>query len=95
MTIDPHSDTVDKYTVSELKNEYGDEAVIRGLRYMASLSEADTEYRNATDTEQYIEQTRDAFGVSDTDPSPSEAEQHAAAEWKSHMQDSGLGLDEE
>lgn len=77
-------------TVLDLENMYGKEAARRGIEYMKSLSEADNNYRQAAQDNNYGEEMKERVGDKDLS---SEA-QRASSKWVSNMENRGLALSE-
>lgn len=74
-------------TIGDLIDNYGREAVRRGLKYTQSLHDADEEFRKSANPETMEEGYREAGVRGDIDP--------VTDEWSAGMEKSGLGLDDE
>lgn len=85
-------DDMDEVTVRELRQIFGSESVRRGLSYMASLSDAEVNYREASNGEQYIEGMEQAFDAEIDEDSPAT---EAAKRWQEAMENGSLGIDKE
>lgn len=77
-------------TVKDLIDEYGFEAVKRGLSYTQSLVQAEEEFKRSATSEK-MEEGYDEAGL----PSDHEKTQEASDAWEESMQEEGLGLDDE
>lgn len=77
-------------TVKELAEEYGFEAMRRGLQYMDSLSDAEQEYIDSASGEKMERGYRDA-GVEGGE----EQVKHASSKWADKMKESGIGIEED
>lgn len=82
--IDPET-----ITISDLIELYGKEAVKRGLGYMASLHEADQNYRENTNTEDF------KSGLEDAGIEGLNEDSEVVQKWKGKSEEEGLGLDNE
>jgi len=74
----------DDVSVGELREKFGEEAVRRGIGYMSSLSEADSNYRDA-DKDDMKDGYSKAGVEGDVDG--------VAEKWAAEMESNGLGLD--
>ena len=73
-------------SVSDLVDEYGKEAVRRGLEYMNSLSEADENFKESVTEDNLEEGYREAGIKGDLDP--------VTSHWAEQSKQEGLGLDD-
>lgn len=79
---------LDEITLADLREEFGEEAVNRGVAYMASLSEADEKHRSASG-ESYVEgMERSGVNIED------EQKDKLATKWESEQQEKGIGLED-
>jgi hypothetical protein len=83
----------DEITISDLREEFGDEIVNRGLAYMESLSEADEKYRETVREKNYVKEGMAGFAQSSDDIETSEEADEANSAWQESSEESGLGLD--
>lgn len=86
------SDT-DEITVSDLEDEFGEEVVKRGISYMASLADADEEYRKSVQGSNYVKESLRGFAESPDEVEVSDDAEEANNEWRRNSQEGGLGLD--
>lgn len=77
----------DSTTILQLKMRFGEEAVRRGVQYMASLKKADEEYRRSANPDDLDEGWERGYGVENVETDASE-------EWAESMEEEGLGIDE-
>lgn len=80
----------DSTTVGDLRAVFGDSAVKRALNYMASLSEAEEEYREATQKERYRDGMAEMAGK-DADEIGEKVEE-ASEDWEERT--NSLGINE-
>ena len=78
---------MENITIGELKNMFGEEATRRGLEYMRSLIDADSNFREAANPDVMTEGYREAGVSGDVEP--------VSNKWSSRMEEEGLGLNEE
>lgn len=80
-------------TIQTLIDIYGEEAVRRGISYMASLREADEEFRKSTSKDHnYAQKMSEALTSEDVDVED-EMVSEANSSWEESMEGDGLGLD--
>lgn len=79
---------LDEITLADLREQFGEEAVNRGVAYMASLSEADENHRTA-DGKSYVE-GMERSGVSIEE----EKKDELAQKWESEQEEQGIGLED-
>lgn len=80
-------------TVAELIQLHGEEAVRRGLSYMASLSEADENFRESgAEGADYGEEYIKAIAGEEANVDGEKAER-LQSDWEEAMEGDGLGLD--
>lgn len=93
--VEEEQDVVDQYgdwTIDQLAQLYGEEAVRRGLSYIANLSEADKQYRQSADGEEYKRRTAQEI-TGDEDSAPDDWEPQS--KWEKAVETGGLGLEED
>lgn len=86
--LDNGDKSLDEITLADLRDQYGEGVLARGLSYMESLSEADENYREAAE-DQYTEGLK-RMGVELDE----EAEEEVDKAWKEGMKESGIGVDD-
>lgn len=84
----------DSMSIEDLREKFGDEAVNRGLAYMASLSEAEKNYVESADGDRYVDRTAEGVGA-DPEDVPEDSRRYAKSKWEKGMEKSGLGIDKE
>lgn len=75
-------------TIGELIDDVGEGAVIRGIKYMYSLSEADENYKDAMEPERMERGFREA-GVEGENVTT------ASEKWAKESNDKGIGINED
>lgn len=83
----------DEITLQDLEDEFGEEAVQRGLAYMASLSEADANYRKKVGEKNYVREGLTGVGQSPDDAEVTEDAEKANENWQQKSKEKGLGLE--
>lgn len=86
-------DSPSEVTIEDLFHIYGRGAVKRGLSYMASLDEAEENYKESVDESSYGEDMAESV-VEDSNIVPEERKQDLQDKWGEAMNEEGLGLDE-
>lgn len=87
------SDKPSEITISDLREEFGTEAVNRGIAYMASLADADKNYRESIDPEKMKRETLKSLGAPDAEPA--EGLKKASDKWERKSKEKGIGISEE
>ena len=88
--VDGSAAQFEDVTVGELIQQYGEEPVRRGLSYMASLSDADQNYREASrKADEYGEGY--SKGVADDPDADTEEIENR---WADAIEDSGIGIND-
>jgi len=85
-------DLNDSTTIADLRGAFGNEAVNRGIKYMASLVEANDKYKQKISEDDYRGGMERA-GVSE-ESLESETGKRLVDKWKSESKKSGIGIDE-
>lgn len=81
-------------TVQELIDELGKESVIRGVKYMYSLSDADEEYRRSVSQTDFAGKHADSLADDDVELDENRKEE-INKKWAEKSSDSGLGVNDE
>lgn len=79
---------LDEITLADLKEQFGEDALARGLAYMESLSDADKNYREAAGG-QYTKGLKERGVEMDE-----KTEQRADEAWAQGMKETGIGIDD-
>lgn len=79
---------MDEITIADLKDQFGEQILARGLSYMESLEEADQNYRESANG-QYTDGLRRHGVEIDED-----TEEKADSAWTDGMNEKGIGLEE-
>lgn len=77
-----------KVTLADLIQLFGEEPVRRGLQYMASLEEADKEYKK-TNSDELLEGLQDWTDSDD----PTEQMIETSDHWSKRMKEEGIGIE--
>jgi len=85
-------DLDDSTTIRDLRDLFGNAAVNRGIKYMASLSDANEKYKQKLSEEEYKRGMEDA-GVSE-ESLESETGKRLIDKWQKESVKNGLGIDE-
>lgn len=94
--INPGSDKdFSDITVGELEEEFGEQAVARGISYMSSLAEAEENYKESATADRMKEGYKDAAETlsGESDVEPTTEVERASKKWAEESKDSGIGLD--
>lgn len=83
-------------TIRELEDEFGEQAVARGISYMASLAEAEENYKESATAERMKDGYGEAAkGLSGKEPDePTTKVEEASEKWAEESRDSGIGLED-
>lgn len=86
--LDDGDKKLSEVTLADLKEQFGEDALARGLSYMESLNDADKNYREAAER-QYTRGLKDRGVEMDE-----ETEQKADEAWAQGMRETGIGIDD-
>lgn len=87
------ADSPSEVTIEDLFRIYGEGAVRRGISYMASLDEAEQNYKESAKEGDYADNMVESV-TGDEDAIPEERKQEMQSKWDEAMNEEGLGLDE-
>lgn len=79
--------SLDEITLADLKEQFGADALARGLAYMESLTDADKSYREAANGQYTEGLQRKGVEMDET------TEQKADEAWAKGMEETGIGIE--
>lgn len=93
--FEEYNTEVSEYTtISELIDELGEKAVIRGIKYMYSLSDADKKYRRSVSNTDFAKDYAEGIMDEDVDIDEDKADE-INKKWENESSKKGLDMDNE